>query len=102
MFETVNGARLFYERYGSDQPGRLPLVLIHGAGGGILWGYANLAAATLCGYDPMLSPGKLREISHPDWLCDSHDFASAMGWQAAVRLEEGLARGYGSRHPRTP
>ena len=61
--------------------------------------YANLAAATLCGYDPMLTPGKLREISHRDWLCDSHDFVSAMGWQAAVRLEEGLARGYGRRLP---
>jgi nucleoside-diphosphate-sugar epimerase len=55
---------------------------------------ANVAAARLVGYSPMLTPGKVREITHPDWLCDSHDFADAMGWQAAVRLEEGLARGY--------
>ena len=63
---------------------------------------ANVVASRVAGYDPMLTPGKVREITHPDWLCDSHDFASAMGWQAAVRLEEGLARGYDSRHPRTP
>jgi len=61
--------------------------------------YANLAAATLCGYDPMLTPGKLREISHPDWLCDSHDFAEATGWRAEVGLEEGLARAYGNPEP---
>jgi nucleoside-diphosphate-sugar epimerase len=61
--------------------------------------HANLAAATLCGYDPMLTPGKLREISHPDWLCDSHDFAEATGWRAEVGLEQGLARAYGQPEP---
>jgi len=61
--------------------------------------YANLAAAMLGGYDPMLTPGKLAEISHPDWLCDSHDFAEATGWRAAVGLEQGLARAYGRTQP---
>jgi len=63
---------------------------------------ANVVASRVGGYEPMLTPGKVREITYPDWLCDSHDFASAMGWRAAVPLEEGLARGYGRRHPRTP
>jgi hypothetical protein len=45
----------------------------------------------------MLTPGKVREITHPDWLCDSHDFANVTGWRPAVRLEEGLARGYGRK-----
>jgi len=67
----------------------VPLVLLK------LAAAANLAAARVAGYHPMLTPGKVREITHPDWLCDSHDFAETMGWQAAVRLEEGLARGYG-------
>jgi nucleoside-diphosphate-sugar epimerase len=58
---------------------------------------ANLAAARLVGYQPMLTPGKVREITHSDWLCDSHDFASVAGWRAAVRLDEGLARGYGRK-----
>jgi gamma-D-glutamyl-L-lysine dipeptidyl-peptidase len=30
-FITVNGAQLYYERYGADRPGRAPLVLIHGS-----------------------------------------------------------------------
>lgn len=58
---------------------------------------ANLAAARLLRYAPMLTPGKVREITHPDWLCDSHDFALATGWHAAVGLEAGLAQAYG-RH----
>ena len=58
---------------------------------------ANLAAARLVGYSPMLTPGKIREITHPDWLCDSHDFESVMGWRATVGLDEGLARGYGRK-----
>jgi nucleoside-diphosphate-sugar epimerase len=60
---------------------------------------ANVVASRVAGYDPMLTPGKVREITHPNWLCDSHDFVNAMGWQPAVRLEEGLARGYGKIHP---
>jgi len=60
---------------------------------------ANVVASRVAGYEPMLSPGKVREITHADWLCDSHDFVSATGWQPAVRLEEGLARGYGTTHP---
>jgi nucleoside-diphosphate-sugar epimerase len=63
--------------------------------------HANLAAAGLLGYAPMLTPGKLREISHPDWLCDSHDFAAATGWRATVLLEQGLARAYGRQGPGT-
>ena len=55
---------------------------------------ANLAAARLLGYAPMLTPGKLREITHPDWLCDSHAFAHATGWRPAFGLEAGLARAY--------
>lgn len=56
---------------------------------------ANLAAARLVGYAPMLTPGKVREITHPDWVCDSHAFALATGWQPAFELEPGLARAYG-------
>jgi nucleoside-diphosphate-sugar epimerase len=57
--------------------------------------WANLTAALLLGYAPMLTPGKVREITHPDWLCDSHDFAAATGWRPVIGLESGLARTYG-------
>ena len=63
--------------------------------------HANLAAGSLLGYAPMLTPGKLREISHRDWLCDSHDFTEATGWRATVLLEQGLARAYGRQGPGT-
>ncbi len=60
---------------------------------------ANLAGARLFGYAPMLTPGKLREITHPDWLCDSHAFMLATGWQPAFGLESGLARAFGRGAP---
>lgn len=63
-----------------------------------LGAWANLAAASLLGYAPMLTPGKVREILHPDWVCDSHDFADAIGWRPAIGLESGLARLYGTLH----
>jgi pimeloyl-ACP methyl ester carboxylesterase len=49
MFETINGARLYYETFGSEQAGQLPVVLIHGAlgTGRVDWGDipARLSAA---------------------------------------------------------
>jgi len=57
------------------------------------WG--NLGAARLLGYAPMLTPGKVREITHPDWVCDSHHFTDAIGWRPIIGLESGLARTYG-------
>ena len=57
--------------------------------------WANLGAARLLRYAPMLTPGKVREITHPDWLCDSHAFADATGWRPIIGLESGLARTYG-------
>jgi nucleoside-diphosphate-sugar epimerase len=57
---------------------------------------ANLGAARLLGYAPMLTPGKVREITHPDWVCDSHTFADATGWRPAIGLESGLAQTYGT------
>jgi nucleoside-diphosphate-sugar epimerase len=63
--------------------------------------WANLGAARLLGYAPMLTPGKVREITHPDWLCDSHAFALATGWRPTIGLESGLARAYGARTEKT-
>ena len=62
---------------------------------------ANLGAGRLLGYAPMLTPGKVREITHPDWLCDSHAFARATGWRPAIDFESGLARAYGTRNEKT-
>ena len=59
--------------------------------------FANLVAARLLGYPPMLTPGKIREITHQDWVCDSHDFRSVTGWQPLFKLEQGLACTFGKR-----
>jgi nucleoside-diphosphate-sugar epimerase len=38
----------------------------------------------------MLTPGKLRELMHPDWVCDNTPFSKATGWKPQIPLEEGL------------
>jgi nucleoside-diphosphate-sugar epimerase len=50
----------------------------------------NQIAASVIGYAPMLTPGKVREIRHPDWVCDNSMFCQAANWTPTVCLEEGL------------
>lgn len=52
----------------------------------------NLVTARVLGYAPMFTPGKLRELQHPDWVCDNTAFTQATGWTPCVSLEEGLKR----------
>ncbi len=54
----------------------------------------NLALA-VTGYRPMLTPGKVRELRHPDWVCDDVPFREATGWRPEVGLEEALRRTFG-------
>lgn len=54
--------------------------------------HANLASARLLGYAPMLTPGKIMEITHPDWVCDNTELSHATGWYPAFGLEQGLVR----------
>ena len=50
----------------------------------------NQIAASVIGYAPMFTPGKVREIRHPDWVCDNSMFCQATDWTPTVCLEEGL------------
>jgi nucleoside-diphosphate-sugar epimerase len=50
----------------------------------------NKIAASLIGYAPMFTLGKVREIRHPDWVCDNSMFCQAANWAPTVCLEEGL------------
>ena len=50
----------------------------------------NLLAARTLGYAPMLTPGKVGELSHPDWVCDNTPLNQATGWAPRVSLSEGL------------
>lgn len=51
----------------------------------------NLIGATVFGYSPMLTPGKVRELRHPDWVCRQSGFAAMTGWQPQYGFERGLA-----------
>lgn len=51
----------------------------------------NLCLARLLHYSPMLTPGKVRELQHPDWVCDITPLIQALpDWQPCVRLRDAL------------
>lgn len=62
----------------------------------------NVAAARLGRYAPMLTPGKVRELNHPDWVCDNAPLNRAIGWTPQIALEEGLRRTFGWGTQLTP
>ena len=53
---------------------------------------ANAGLARLLGYRPMLTPGKVREIFHPDWVCDNAAICEATDWRPRVLFSEGMQR----------
>jgi nucleoside-diphosphate-sugar epimerase len=61
--------------------------------GGVLRAVAtgNLLASKLLGYSPMLTPGKVNELRHPDWVCDNTEISRDTGWQPLISLENGLS-----------
>lgn len=50
----------------------------------------NLAAMRVCGRAPMLTPGKVRELTHPNWVGDNAALTRDTGWIPHVTLDEGL------------
>jgi len=51
----------------------------------------NLWSARLLHYSPMLTPGKVRELQHPDWVCDITPLTRALpDWQPCVHLRDAL------------
>lgn len=53
-------------------------------------GWINLGLARLLKYDPMLTPGKVRELRHPDWRCDNAPIQAALNWRPRIRLLDSL------------
>lgn len=51
---------------------------------------ANLLISSILRYQPMLTPGKVRELLQPDWLCDNQEFTAATGWEPRVDLKQGV------------
>jgi nucleoside-diphosphate-sugar epimerase len=50
----------------------------------------NLGLSRLAGRQPMLTPGKVRELSHPSWVCDNVAIRKILHWTPARRLEDEL------------
>ena len=63
----------------------LPRTLLDLTAGG------NLLAARVLRRAPMLTPSKLRELRHPDWVTDNAAIAAATGWRPTIDLAGGLA-----------
>ena len=55
----------------------------------------NLIAAKVFGGSPMLTPGKVRELIHPNWVADNDLLTRETGWVPRVLLEEGLLHTFG-------
>ena len=50
----------------------------------------NQMTSGLFAYSPMLTPGKVRELVHPKWLCNNAEFANDTHWQPGLKLEQGV------------
>jgi len=53
-------------------------------------GHVNLAISRLLGYAPILTPGKARELTQPDWVCNNKALSNATGWFPEINLEKGV------------
>lgn len=54
--------------------------------------FSNLWLARMFGYSPMLTPGKVNELQHYDWVCDNAPLIRALpAWQPTIRLQDVLS-----------
>ncbi len=54
--------------------------------------WCNRSLARLWGYAPMFTPEKLRELRHPNWVCDNQALQAVVDWQPRYLLEQGLVK----------
>ena len=53
---------------------------------------ANVWRASTFGYVPMLTPGKVRELSENAWVCDNTKINEICNWTPSVGLREGIQK----------
>jgi nucleoside-diphosphate-sugar epimerase len=53
-------------------------------------GRVNLAISRILGYAPMLTPGKARELTQTDWVCNNTALNQATGWSPEISLKQGI------------
>lgn len=51
----------------------------------------NLFFAKAFGYSPMLTPGKVREITHTNWVANNQKITRILGWVPTTELDKGLS-----------
>jgi hypothetical protein len=56
-----------------------------------------IAGQILPGYSPMLTPGKLRELGHSNWVCSNKDLQQKLDWHPGYDLMNGLQQTPGWR-----
>ncbi len=54
-------------------------------------GQANAVLAPFLGRVPMVTPGKVRELMHPDWTTQDDTLNRLAGWQPSITAADGLA-----------
>jgi len=59
-----------------------------------VFAHINRTCAKLVGYAPMLTPGKVNELTQKQWLGDNSEFTKATGWKPRIGLEAGLEAMY--------
>ena len=52
---------------------------------------AGLWTGRIFGLPRVLTPGKVRELLHVDWTCDTLALSSVTGWRPRIALEDALA-----------
>ncbi|WP_342641218.1 NAD-dependent epimerase/dehydratase family protein [Rhodoligotrophos ferricapiens] len=52
---------------------------------------ASMLWSRLSGKPPMLSPGKVAELYHPDWVCRTNRLSDLTGWHPQVPFTQGFA-----------
>ena len=55
-------------------------------------GLVNIWISLITGVSPMLSPGKVRELLHPNWSADNRVISEETGWTPEILLQSGLSQ----------
>ena len=61
-----------------------------------LLGKSNEVLSRLFGYAPLFTTGKVAELRHHNWVCDSLPARQQLDWTPQIHLEEGLRRLFAS------
>ncbi len=65
---------------------RIPRSVMHMAS------LANVAGSGLLRRAPMITPGKVRELYHRDWVCTENPLSRLTPWRPEIDLDDGFAR----------